>query len=142
MLASYDSQVSSADLYGFYESLPIDGSGRDRLGSVQRSVAAICDLRQEVNSGGFDTYFRYWGGDTALDALSAIGEVLGPAWGELLRKAMLTLGPDYPTDANIRFEKVDEPQVQAALDRFDSEYFELENTSDADGVLAAHLAQA
>ena len=95
-----------------------------------------------MNSGGFDTYFRYWGSDTAPDALAAIGKVLGPAWEELLREAMLALGPDYPADANVRFERVDEPRAQAALDSFDSTYFELENTSDADGLLAAYLAQA
>ncbi len=34
-------------------------------GSADSGIAAICDLRQEVNSGGFDSYFRYWGGDSA-----------------------------------------------------------------------------
>jgi hypothetical protein len=59
-------------------------------------VAAICDLRQEVNSGGFDSYFRYWGGDSASDALRALPGILGTEWAKLLSAAMGFLGADYP----------------------------------------------
>jgi len=48
--------VADVDLWQFYESL---NGARDGLSAQERGVAAICDLRQEVNSGGFDSYFRY-----------------------------------------------------------------------------------
>jgi Domain of unknown function (DUF4375) len=38
----------------------------------QRLVFAFNFLRQEVNSGGFDAYFRYSGGDTAACAQQAV----------------------------------------------------------------------
>ena len=54
----------------------------------QRAVLAICDLRQEVNSGGFDRYFRHYGGSSAHEALSALPAVLGAEWAALFREAM------------------------------------------------------
>jgi hypothetical protein len=45
-----------ADAWSRYEEL---GSElRDSLSEVEREVFAILDLRQEVNAGGFDGYFR------------------------------------------------------------------------------------
>ncbi|WP_406051581.1 DUF4375 domain-containing protein [Kribbella sp. NBC_00889] len=52
--------MTTAGVWEFYEAL-VEGSRQD-LTPVQRGVAAICDLRQEVNSGGFDSYFSHWGG--------------------------------------------------------------------------------
>ena len=54
---------------------------------------------KKVNSGGFDSYFRYWAGDTAPEALAVVGTALGPACVDLLRKAMLALGSEYPAGA-------------------------------------------
>ncbi len=63
------------DAWTYYESM--HGADRSRLSPVERSVLALCDLRQEVNSGGFDSYFRYWGGDSAPDAVAVVGALLG-----------------------------------------------------------------
>lgn len=57
--------------------------GRDSLSPVEREVAAISDLRQEVNSGGFDGYFRYWGDDSAIVARAALPSVLRRDWAEV-----------------------------------------------------------
>ena len=88
------------DAWSFYESLGEDD--RAGLSQAEREVAAICDLRQEVNAGGFDSYLRAWGGDSAPVALTALPTVLGQAWADLLGQATALLGPDYPADADDR----------------------------------------
>lgn len=122
--------------------MPAGGHGRDRLSPVQRRVAAICDLRQEINAGGFDAYFRYWGGNTAQEALAAIGKALGPDWAVLLREAILIFGSDYPINADDRLDRLDAPTVQADLDDIDRRYFELENSLDADGLMSEYLSDS
>lgn len=126
------------DAWSFYEGL----GGRDRsaLTEQQAEVAAICDLRQEVSSGGFDSYFRYWGGNTARTALAALPSILGQDWADLLRTAMSLLGPDYPVDVSEREVRLDAPGVLEALGDLDTEYFDLEAAIDADALLSAHLA--
>ncbi|NND01439.1 MAG: DUF4375 domain-containing protein [Acidimicrobiia bacterium] len=131
--------MSETDVWDFYMSL----SDRDRehLTAAQRDVAAICDLRQEVNSGGFDSYFRYWGGNTANRALSSLDRVLGNEWAELLREAMLLLGPEYPTDVDDRETALDAGALGAPLDALDVRFYDLEATTDADRLLKEHLAR-
>ena len=62
------------------------------LTPAQRGLVAVCDLRQEVNAGGFDTYFRAWGGNSADVALAALPDLLGQEWADLLQSAMTLLG--------------------------------------------------
>ena len=126
------------DAWSFYESLT-DQDRRD-LTEVQREVAAICDLRQEVSSGGLDAYLRYGGGDSAPEALAALPKVLGPAWAELLHTAMSLLGPEYPTDADARSARMENRDLDDALDALDARYFELEGSSDADARVSSYLA--
>ncbi len=128
--------MAERDVWSFYESL---GSGdRSHLTNVEQEVAAICDLRQEVNSGGFDAYFRFWGGNTAEAAASAIGRILGNDWADVLLDAMALLGPVYPRTANER-EAILSEAVSEALEVFDARYFDLEASVDADGLLTAEL---
>ncbi len=130
--------MSEADVWNFYTSL--GESDREQLNDVQREVAAICDLRQEVNSGGFDSYFRYWGGNTAPVALSALARILGAQWVELLREAMLLFGPEYPTDVDDRKQELGTGLHDSSLHALDDRFYALEESIDADGPLAAHLA--
>jgi hypothetical protein len=126
------------DAWSRYEAF---GEGdRSTLTPRQRQVFAICDLRQEVNSGGFDSYFRHWGGDTASLALEALPEALGQPWATLLREAMQTLGPAYPADANARTAVLDIRNLDDAMHSFDSRYFELEEATDADRLIDAYLS--
>lgn len=132
--------VPTDDAWSLYEAI---GEGdRSSLSRRQHEVLAICDLRQEVNSGGFDSYFRYWGGDTASIALRALAEALGPEWETLLREAMQVLGPDYPADADARAEVLDARVVDDVLAALDSRFYELEGSSDADRSLNTYLASA
>jgi hypothetical protein len=50
--------MAGTDVWSFYELA--NDTDRARFSDVERAVLAICDLRQEVNSGGFDSYLRYW----------------------------------------------------------------------------------
>jgi len=131
-------QQDQSDVWSFYQSLGSDDRGR--LSPTELEVAAICDLRQEVNSGGFDSYFRYWGGNTAPQAADALPKVLGEEWAAVLTEAMSLLGPAYPRDPDLRFELLDEPHVIEALHGLDTRYFELEASIDADALMTAHLA--
>ncbi len=79
--------VRGADVWEAYEA---HGSARRQtLSQRERDVFAVSDFRQEVNSGGFDGYFRSWGGDTALEAVAALPGLLGEPWAQVLRDALL-----------------------------------------------------
>jgi len=128
----------TVDVWAFYESL--GDSPRDRLSTRERVVAAICDWRQEVNSGGFDVYFRYHGGDTARQALVGLAEALGQEWAALLREAMAVFGASYPEDTSERARRLDELGVDDKLGTLDGRLYGLEASSDADARLGAYLA--
>ena len=125
------------DAWSFYEAL---GDG-DRAGLTPReaAVAAICDLRQEVNAGGFESYFRYWGGDTAPLALAGLDETLGPQWSALLRDAMALLGTPYPSTVDEREAVLDDERIESAWPALDERFLDLEEATDADAALAAYL---
>ena len=124
--------MAEVGVWDFYESLSAET--RDGLTVEQRAVAAICDLRQEVNSGGFDRYFRYWGGDSAPVALGALTRMLSSEWADLL------LGPDYPADLEERATRIDRFDLDEQLEELDSRFFELEAGADADRLLSEQLA--
>lgn len=125
------------DVWQYYEER--QDADRSAFTAWERGVLAICDLRQEVNSGGFDSYFRYWGGDTAVDALRALPDALGDSWAALLREAISTFGEEYPTDIDVREQALDEPGVEEKLDDLTSRYYTLEGADDADTKLSAYL---
>jgi hypothetical protein len=118
--------VPVVDVWQFYESLT---GTREGMSTDQRAVAAICDLRQEVNSGGFDSYFRYCGGDSASDALRALPDILGTEWAELLSAA-----------ADEREARIDELQLDERFDELDARFFDLEAATEADRLLSEHLS--
>jgi hypothetical protein len=131
--------VAEVGVWDFYESLSAET--RDGLTVQQRAVAAICDLRQEVNSGGFDRYFRYWGGDSAPVALGALPRMLSSEWADLLREAMTLLGPDYPVGPEERATRIDRFDLEEQLEELDSRFFELEAGADADRLLSDQLVR-
>lgn len=130
----------SDDVWTFYER--VADEPRDRLTPTERAVAAVSDLRQEVNSGGFESYFSYSYGDEAPHALAALPALLGREWAELLAEAMRLLGPTYPLEQDDRFTIVDDPAVGDALSALDERFYELEAGTDADGRLSAALRGA
>ena len=132
-----DSEVPYTDAWSFYEWL--GERPRATLTKEQLEVAVICDLRQEVNSGGFDSYFRYRGGNSAQLALAALPGVLGQEWADLLQAAMSQLGTDYPIDVDVRERLVDGPGVGEALHALDAGFYDLEASTEADALLTAHL---
>lgn len=103
-------------------------------------MAAICDLRQEVNSGGFDVYFRYWGANTAELAVRAIERVLGAGWAAVLSEAMALFGPAFPLTVDER-ESILTEAVSEALDALDERYLDLEASTEADALLGAELTR-
>lgn len=91
-----------------------------------------------MNSGGFDVYFRYWGGNTAELAARVIGRVLGDGWADVLADAIALLGPIFPRTVDER-EAALTDEVSEALHALDDRYFALEGSVDADALLSAEL---
>jgi len=110
---------------------------RSTLSEQDQQLFAILDLRQEVNSGGFDSYFRYWGGNTAEVALKGLPRMLGEGWASLLREAMGLFGTAYPTDPDARFAAIDALGLEEALDALDQRLYDLEGAEDVDSRLEA-----
>ena len=130
--------VPQVDVWDVYATL----SGRDRftLNDEQRGLVAVCDLRQEVNSGGFDSYFRNWGGNSALDASGAVQGLLGQDWADLLKEAMDLLGPEYPIAQPDRENLMDTRDLDDQFEDLDTRYYGLENSTDADAQLNEYLS--
>jgi hypothetical protein len=109
------------------------------LTPAQRGLVAVCDLRQEVNAGGFDNYFRAWGGNSADAALTALPDLLGQEWADLLRSAMALLGPAYPSDPDERGDTLDQRDLDDRLHELDERFYALEAQTDADTTLNTYL---
>jgi len=109
------------------------------LTPAQRWLVAVCDLRQDVNAGGFDTYFRAWGGNSADVALAALPDLLGQEWADLLQSAMTLLGPTYPFDADARGNTLDQLDLDDRLHELDERFYALEAETDADARLNTYL---
>jgi hypothetical protein len=128
----------TADVWDVYAQL----SDRDpaSLSDAQRRLVAVCDLRQEVNAGGFDNYFRTWGGNSAPHAIAGLPALLGSEWADLLRSAMVLFGPRYPDDPDDRADKMDRGNVFDRLQQLDERFYALEASTDADAKLNALIA--
>jgi Domain of unknown function (DUF4375) len=114
---------------------------RAPMNQAKRGILAVCDLRSEVNSGGFDSYFRYWGGNTAPEALTVLPRILGQAWADLLSEAMNLLGPEYPIEPTAREDLLTSRDLDDQLDDLDTRYFALEINTEADTILNTYVAR-
>ncbi|MFF1822128.1 DUF4375 domain-containing protein [Kribbella sp. NPDC058245] len=126
------------DAWTFYEQYA--ESDRSSLSERERQVLAVCDFRQEVNSGGFDSYFRYNGGDTALTAMTALPRLLGNPWAALFGEAVALLGVPYPRSSDERAEKIDNESLDDTLAELDARFRTLEAGSNADAKLTEALS--
>jgi hypothetical protein len=128
----------TADVWDLYGQL----TDRDpaTLTETQRRLVAICDLRQEVDAGGFDNYFRTWGGNSATDAIAALPALLGSEWADLLRSAMVLFGPRYPHDPDERAAKIDNSDLFDRFRQLDERFHAVESATDADARLNAFIA--
>jgi hypothetical protein len=130
--------VTTNDIWKLYESwsqLEVT-----QLSSTQADITAICDLRQEVNSGGFDRYFSYWGGDSAPRALCALPQLLGQDWAEILSDAMTVFGSTYPLRSDDRLAiLLTDDNTEHQLQALDKRYNALEASTNADELLARHV---
>jgi hypothetical protein len=138
VVARYFGGMPHVDVWDVYASL----SGRDpsTLNDEQRRLVAVCVLRQAVNSGGFDSYFRYRGGNSAPDAARALQSLLGQDWADLLKEAMDLLGPEYPIDQADRENLVDARDLDEQFEDLDNRYYALESSTNADARLNEYLS--
>lgn len=123
------------DIWQLYEAYATPESRRP-LSDEQRQLLALCDLRQEVNSGGFDSYLRFWGADTASDALAIVGSALGEPWRQVLVEALDVFGTANPSTADERAEVLDDAaEADDVLGLLDDRFYELEGSQDTDAAL-------
>jgi hypothetical protein len=127
----------TADVWDFYGQRA--DQDRSTLTAAHRGLVAVCDLRQEVNAGGFENYLGAWGGNSAEDALTALPVLLGQEWADLLNAAMGLLGPAYPRDPDERGNAIDQRDLYDRLQELDERYYDLESSTDADARLNAYL---
>lgn len=119
------------DCWSAYEQL--QDRPRDGLSDAEMALVCLGDLRQEVNSGGFDSYLRYWGANTAPQAVATCRSVseLG-ALAEVLVEALDRIGT-YDPDPDVRFEAIDSRDV--TFDDLDDRFYEIEADADLDSVM-------
>ncbi len=122
------------DIWRLYETFATE-EGRAELTTRQRQVLAVCDLRQEVNAGGFDSYLRHWGADSASDALAILPRALGQPWHDVLAQALGIFGTSDPSTADERAALLDDAEADDVLGLLDSRFYELEASQDADDAL-------
>ena len=125
------------DAWDIYERLSTLDS--DSLSDAQRDLVSVCDLRQAVNSGGFDVYFCAWGGNSAPIAIHALPILISPEWGALLLEAVRLFGDPYPSGPDERFDYIEAHGLSQALGELDTRFYALESATDADGLLNAHV---
>lgn len=124
-------------VWDYYEE--VGEADRSLLKESERALLAILDLRQEVNAGGFEGYFRYWGGNSAPAALASLPDFLGQDWADLLAEAMALLGPSYPLDPDARSAALSATEPWEILDELSQRFLDLETSVDADEVLGSRL---
>jgi hypothetical protein len=109
------------------------------LTADELALVSVGSLRQEVNSGGFDCYFRYGGGDSAQSAVQAAVAMGSPELSALLIAAMSRLGDGpYPLARADREERIDDLDLD--FEDLDEAYNALEVSVDLDAQMAL-LAQ-
>ena len=104
----------------------------------QRTALVLGVWRQEVQTGGFERYFRHDSADTAMEALAA-ARLLPPGWRSVLADAVRVFGLPYPTDVDTREEILDEVLARDPfrLDEVDAAMRDLERDDPCDGLLDA-----
>lgn len=111
----------------------VDSKAIRRMTPEQRMVFAFNMLRQEVNNGGFEAYFRYQGGDTATYAIEGARRIAGARWSTLIEEACRTMGSSYPADVETREHVVDRlAGGRELLSRLDDRLRRLEKVEPAD----------
>lgn len=126
------------DGWSVYERL--QDEERTELSDDASALMALGDLRQEVNSGGFDAYLRFWGADTAPRALAVCRSTAGlAALADVLEDALSRLGA-YSPDADARAEALDSAGVD--LDDLDERFSEIEAAVDLDRIMTRFAQNA
>jgi hypothetical protein len=102
-----------------------DETAIDWMTPEQRELFAFKLLRQEVNHGGFDYFFRYRGriGPYARQASFA-----RPAWAALIDEACVLMGVPYPSSTDGFCGVLDQLEAEdpAMLARLDDRFYQLE----------------
>ncbi|HVQ88766.1 MAG TPA: DUF4375 domain-containing protein [Actinomycetes bacterium] len=100
----------------------------------QRLLVAFAGVRQEVSSGGFDSYFRNSYGDEAGSAVEAAMRVGCEALAALIAEGMSRVGPSrFPTDAGTRQELLDASGVE--FEDLDEAFYALEADQDLEALM-------
>ncbi len=81
---------------------------RQHLTPGQRSVLAVLGLEREVQSGGFDSYFRYAEGSWCNDAIEGLRSIRADRHLAVVRRAVALFGPGgVPASIDTREQALD-----------------------------------
>jgi hypothetical protein len=132
--------MSATDVWALHEQLR--ARNPSSLTANQRLVLAFGEVRTEVNSGGFDSYFRYY--SHARNAPLAAGAARladCPALAEIIDTAIALIGSDVLRlgDQEAIADRLE--QLQQALEDLDRRFYHLEATTDLDAAQARLAAR-
>jgi hypothetical protein len=125
--------------WAIYEEL----QGRDPsiLSNAQRLVQAFGEVREEVNSGGFDRYLRYSDRRNAPIAAEAARTAGCPELADLIDEAVALAGSELlAAERDVAVADRLE-QVEDDLERLDQRFYDLELTADLDAGLSRLVAR-
>lgn len=100
----------------------------------QQQVFAFNLLRQEVNHGGFDFFFRYRG---SLGPCARLASFATPAWAALIDDACALMGTPYPSSPDRFGDVLDQLEAEdpTLLARLDDRLYQLEIDEPADELI-------
>jgi hypothetical protein len=104
-------------------------------------VLALGEIRAEVNSGGFDFYFRYSYRKNAPAAFEAARLAGCPALMALVEEAIALIGCDVLNldDEDVLYDRLE--QIEDDLEELDKRFYDLEKTTDLDTALSRLAAR-
>ncbi len=131
--------MTSSDAWTIFEQLqhhdPASLTGDERL------VLALGEIRTEVNSDGFDSYFQYPRRKNAPIASEAARLAGCPALATLVEEAIAVVGRDVlrSDDEDALYDRLE--QVEGDLGDLDKRFYDLEKTADLDTALSRLVAR-
>ena len=107
----------------------------------ERLVLALGEIRNEINSGGFDFYLRYPHRKNAPTACEAARLAGCPALAALIEEAIALMGGDvlHHDDEDALYDRLE--QVEDNLEDLDQRFYDLEKTADLDAAISRLVAR-
>ena len=131
--------MSALEPWAYYNR--IYGLDPSTLSYDQRLVQAIGELREDVNSGGFDLYLRHRDRRNALVAAEAARAVGCPELADLIDEAIALVGSELLAPEHDETVEGWLDHIEDDLDQLDQRFYELEETLNLDAAMSRLVAR-